>query len=86
MQPRIDITETEQEIVMALFDVTLPRVSRNPVGQFTNLLLQALAVRRERAALKRLTEAELRDIGLTRARADREALRSFWDLPRRDGH
>lgn len=31
-----------------------------------------------RRALLRLTDAQLRDIGLTRAEANREALRPFW--------
>ena len=33
-----------------------------------------------RRALLRLTDAQLRDIGLTQAEANREALRPFWTL------
>lgn len=38
-------------------------------------------VRRQRLALKRMSDAELSDIGLTRAQAEREATRSVWDVP-----
>ena len=33
---------------------------------------------RSRQTLKRLTDDQLKDIGLTRGEAHREALRSFW--------
>lgn len=35
----------------------------------------------ERRALGRLTDAQLADIGLSRAAAEAEAARPFWDLP-----
>jgi len=35
---------------------------------------------RTRRALLRLTDEQLRDVGLTRAEANREALRPFWTL------
>ncbi|MGF1501903.1 MAG: DUF1127 domain-containing protein [Paracoccaceae bacterium] len=38
-------------------------------------------VRRQRRTLARLTDAQLRDIGVSRADADAEASRPFWDLP-----
>ena len=37
---------------------------------------------RQRRALARLDERMLRDIGITRLDARREALRPFWDEPR----
>lgn len=43
-------------------------------------LLDRLAVQRQRRALARLPDAGLRDIGLTRAAALREARRPFWDV------
>ena len=42
-----------------------------------------LAVWAQRRALYRLDDAALRDIGLTRETALREASRPFWDLPSR---
>ncbi len=44
-------------------------------------ILQALALRRQRAALARLDEAALKDIGLSRDEAQREARRKAWDVP-----
>ena len=35
----------------------------------------------ERRALRNADETTLRDIGVTRAEADHEAARPFWDLP-----
>jgi uncharacterized protein YjiS (DUF1127 family) len=59
----------------SLFDapaaVTLPRL---PFARW-------MEVARERRALARLTDRELRDIGLDPERARIEAGRPFWDLP-----
>ncbi|MGR4067329.1 DUF1127 domain-containing protein [Billgrantia sp. C5P2] len=38
-----------------------------------------LQLRRERAQLHELSDRQLRDIGLTRQQATREARRHFWD-------
>jgi uncharacterized protein YjiS (DUF1127 family) len=45
-------------------------------------LKQALAVRRQRRALRDLPPEVLRDIGLTRDEALSEAGRPIWDVPR----
>jgi uncharacterized protein YjiS (DUF1127 family) len=42
-----------------------------------------MAVARERRALSRLDEHLLRDVGLTRDAARREANRDAWDVPER---
>ncbi|WP_121064418.1 DUF1127 domain-containing protein [Chachezhania antarctica] len=56
----------------------LPRVEfGNPVA----LLGHLASVRRERAALERLDDAALNDLGLTRAEARTESGRGFWDAP-----
>lgn len=50
----------------------------------THLLSHALLwleVRRQRRQLQSLSDAMLRDIGLSRADAERESTRPFWDLP-----
>ncbi len=45
------------------------------------LLVLALRIRRERNQLASLSNACLRDMGLSRADANREASRSLFDLP-----
>ena len=44
-------------------------------------LCVALAVRRERRMLHRLDERALKDMGFHRGEAQREAQRTFWDIP-----
>ncbi|WP_300548131.1 DUF1127 domain-containing protein [Roseovarius sp.] len=44
-------------------------------------LRKMLAVRHQRRALRNLDDTALADIGLSRAQADAEAARPFWDLP-----
>lgn len=44
-------------------------------------LVQWIRVSRERRMLGRLTEQQLRDIGIDGATAAAEASRPFWDLP-----
>ncbi|MFU8777659.1 MAG: DUF1127 domain-containing protein [Roseovarius sp.] len=44
-------------------------------------LAEMLAVWTQRRALCRLDDTALKDIGLTRETALREACRPFWDLP-----
>ncbi len=46
-------------------------------------LSRAAGVAGERRRLGALTDAELKDLGLTRDQAAAEADRPFWDLPRR---
>jgi len=43
--------------------------------------LRAYDVHKQRHALLQLTNAQLADIGLSRAAARQEAQRPFWDLP-----
>ncbi len=40
-----------------------------------------LGLSRQRRGLTRLTEHQLRDIGLTREQAEAEAQKPFWDVP-----
>jgi uncharacterized protein YjiS (DUF1127 family) len=54
--------------------------SRRRAGLMQWLVL-ALDVRRQRRALLALDERMLKDIGLSRADAAREALRTFSDIP-----
>ncbi|MCT8159701.1 DUF1127 domain-containing protein [Pseudoruegeria sp. SHC-113] len=48
---------------------------------FLARLLAADAAWRQRQALKALDAAALADIGLTRAEAEAESARPFWDVP-----
>jgi len=57
---------------------TLP--SRRSRGLLPRLRL-AFGVAAQRHSLSRLDDALLSDIGLTRAQAEAEARRGFWDLP-----
>lgn len=51
-----------------------------PFRPFALPLRRWLQVAGERRHLARLDEAQLRDIGLTRADARRESVRPFWDF------
>jgi len=44
-------------------------------------LKRAYSVHMQRRSLLTLNDQQLRDIGLERADAEREASRAFWDLP-----
>lgn len=67
---------------MALLDLTLPQ-TRDTSGGFSlfSFAARAAALHRQRAALRRLDDAALADIGLDRQTAEREASRPFWDVP-----
>lgn len=67
---------------------TLAPVSVMPVTApsfFSGLTMKnvwtAFEVARERRALREMSEDALKDIGLSRFDVEREAARSFWDLP-----
>jgi uncharacterized protein YjiS (DUF1127 family) len=49
--------------------------------RFAHYFLAALEVARQRRQLMTLDERTLKDIGITRADADHEAGRDFWDIP-----
>ncbi|WP_420568211.1 DUF1127 domain-containing protein [Thalassovita sp.] len=57
---------------------TLPRASR---PSLMARVLGALSLHRQRQRLAQLDDAMLRDIGLTRAQANKEAARPVWDAP-----
>lgn len=62
----------------------LTHVTRTkPVRQFSILdwLRRRTAIARQRRALAGLTDAQLHDIGVTRAQAQAEARRPAWDAP-----
>lgn len=65
---------------MAFFEMALPTQSRRSGGLFA-FAARAAAVSRQRAALRRLDDQALFDLGLSRAEADAEASRPFWDVP-----
>ena len=61
----------------------LPTVSLNTpfAGLTLKRILKAFEISRERRALRDLSPSQLKDIGLDPVTAEREANRSFWDLP-----
>jgi len=68
---------------MSLRTAHAPRIAScapRPLN-LTARLLGMLALRRQRNALAKLDDAALRDIGLTRRDALREANRPLWDAP-----
>ncbi|MEM8730125.1 MAG: DUF1127 domain-containing protein [Pseudomonadota bacterium] len=56
-----------------------PSVLARPKTRFSVMGLMDLW--RQRAALARLNDAALKDVGVTREEAEREAGRSVWDVP-----
>lgn len=56
------------------------RARRHRGPSIWRTLKRWLAIERERRALARLTDSELRDIGLTREQALRESRRAPWDI------
>lgn len=58
-------------------------VRRGFLGAVSGVVARVAAVTSERRRLSELSDAQLRDIGLTRDQARAEAERPFWDLPRR---
>lgn len=66
-----------------MLTLSAPRARRILGGARRTLwdLRAALALIRERRALAALDEARLADIGITRAEAEAEARRPFWDAP-----
>jgi len=45
------------------------------------LLLQAVSLRRQRSKLADMSDAQLKDIGITRTQAEVESRRKAWDAP-----
>jgi len=51
------------------------------LARFTHYFLTSLDVARQRKQLLALDESALKDIGISRTDALREANRDFWDIP-----
>lgn len=61
---------------------TSTRTSRaTSAFSFTATLARFADVWHQRRALRRMDDAQLMDLGLTRAEANAEAKRPFWDAP-----
>ena len=66
---------------MAMLDnffVASPK--RREISLFS-IATNAAKLRRQRLALKRLSDDQLKDIGITRDQANSEAARGVWDAP-----
>ena len=74
-----------RELTFPIRTAAVPAPRGTPLAAIAaNLLNRALLwleVRRQRRQLQSLSDAMLRDIGLSRADAERESTRPFWDLP-----
>nr|WP_245398735.1 DUF1127 domain-containing protein [Oceaniglobus trochenteri] len=55
-------------------------VSQSRPGLMTRLATM-LALHGQRRQLRQMDDAQLRDLGLTRAEAERESRRPAWDVP-----
>ena len=69
---------------MALLDFGFARPTSHTAPRPTlfAFALRAIEARRQRAALKRLDDAALQDLGLTRRAAMEEASKPIWDVPK----
>ena len=72
------------------FSITAPSPSGSRACQpntkrvgFMDYFLNCLLISRQRMDLLALDDEALKDIGISRSEARREANRSFWDIPRR---
>lgn len=67
---------------MSLTALTRPATAHAvPARPLVQRLLASLYLLRSRRALARLSPTQLDDIGLTKAQAETEAKRPFWDAP-----
>lgn len=67
---------------VATSSLTIRRVeTQGFAGRLAKTVRLGLAAHRQRAALAKLDDAHLADIGLTVRAAMAEANRSFWDVP-----
>lgn len=66
---------------MAFFDTSLAQAAPSRRGALFTFAMSAFALQRQRAALKRLTDDDLRDVGLSRADVAKELAKPFWDVP-----
>jgi uncharacterized protein YjiS (DUF1127 family) len=64
--------------LISSYSAALPRASR---PSLMTRVFWALSLQRQRRHLARLDDAQLADIGLTRAQAEKEAARPLWDAP-----
>ena len=60
---------------------SFPRHSRISIAAVLRRALNLLDLQRSRRALARLDKDALRDIGISKAEADKEAQKPFWDAP-----
>ncbi len=65
-----------------MFTNTHPKTGNfSPLTRMIARVAYALQIRKERKALAELTNAQLEDIGVTPAQAQREAQKPVWDVP-----
>jgi uncharacterized protein YjiS (DUF1127 family) len=70
---------TIETIYRSANETSAPKGTRVSIMSMLAWLEGRLARRRSRKALLEMSDAQLKDIGLSRADAHNEGLRSFWD-------
>jgi uncharacterized protein YjiS (DUF1127 family) len=73
--------EIETGIGAPVGDTRRPLASR--LARVLDFVMRAGEVARQRRALMRLDDRMLKDFGASRADAEREGARAWWDLPER---
>jgi uncharacterized protein YjiS (DUF1127 family) len=80
MQSSASITIQIKELLMAnCIEHSRPIPLRRP--SLLSTITQMIALRRQRQHLDRLSDEQLKDIGVTRDQAEAEARRKAWDAP-----
>ncbi|MFD1882909.1 DUF1127 domain-containing protein [Paracoccus pacificus] len=69
----------------AMLNVAPGRVYTGIRANWLRRILTAVDLRQSRLALARLSDEQLRDVGLTPEQAKAEARRSMWDVPEHFG-
>lgn len=71
---------TKDETMTAL-NISLPSRAAAPKLSLMQRILSFETLRKERVELSKLSDAQLKDIGITPDQARKEARRPAWDLP-----
>lgn len=66
---------------MTILTTARPATVSYSTPSMLTAILRVFALRRQRAALGRMDDSQLRDIGVSRNEAQAEAMRPMWDVP-----
>lgn len=62
---------------------TAPKGTKDRIKWLLSYAMTACAINSERRQLRKLTDAQLQDIGITRQQVNQESSRGFFDIPPR---